>query len=199
MHIMRVSKKMLNHETNHINKVNTDIQPKPYPGQAPEIASNISWRAGDTASEAADRAGAATHELTDATKDAARRVADTAKEFYHLSAVKAEETLAVSKEYVRRNPVPVLLGAVAVGAAIGYLVMTSRRKPTFGERYAEEPMVAVRDAILGALAPVTQRVHSGYDSAMDGAGKAMHRLGSGRAAHSFSGRMGRIGENLKFW
>jgi ElaB/YqjD/DUF883 family membrane-anchored ribosome-binding protein len=185
--------------TNNINKVNTDIQHKQTLSQATEAARNVSRRAGDTAREAAERAGAAAHELTDATKDAAKRVADTAKEFCHLSAVKAEETLAISKDYVRRNPVPVLLGAVAVGAAIGYLVMTSRSKPTFGERYVEEPMLAVRDAILGALAPVTHRVHSGHGSAMDGAGKAMHRFGTGRAAHSFSDRLGRIGENLRFW
>lgn len=160
-----------------------------------EVARNISWRAGDTAREAADRAGAAAHDLT----DAAKRTGDTAKEFYHTAAVKAEETLAISKEYVRRNPVPVFLGAIAVGAALGYMVMMARRKPTFGERYADEPMVAVREALLGAFAPLTQRVHSGYDSALSGAGKAMdrmHRIGSG---DSFSHRIGRIGNNLKFW
>ena len=97
---------------------------------------------------------------------------------------------------------PVVLGAVALGAAVGYLFLTARRNPTFRERYADEPMVAVRDAILGALAPVTQRIHNGYDSALDGAEKTMnrvHRFNSGHVAHSVSDRIGRIGENLKFW
>lgn len=166
--------------------------------QPPEAARNISWRAGDTPKEAAERAGVMAHDLT----DAAKRAGDTAKEFYHTAAVKAEETLAISREYVRRNPVPVILGAIAFGAAVGYMVMMTRQKPTFGERYAEEPMAAVREALLGAFAPVAQRVHSGYDSALNGAGKAMdrmHRFSSGRAVNSFSHRIGRIGNNLKFW
>jgi hypothetical protein len=86
--------------------------------------------------------------------------------------------------------------------AIGYMVMMIRRKSTFGERYADEPLVAVREAILGALAPVTQRVHKGYDSARDGAGKAMDRaygFDSGRTVNSLSHQIGRIGNNLKFW
>jgi ElaB/YqjD/DUF883 family membrane-anchored ribosome-binding protein len=170
--------------TNTINTMNKDIYFDEPASQLTEVAREVAHRASDAA------------------KEVAERTTLSAKELYQSAAVKAEDTLAISKEYVRRNPLPVLLGAVAVGAALGYMVMMSRRKPTFGERYADEPMVAVREAILGALAPVTQRVHNGYDSALDGAGKAMdriHRFSSGRAAHSFSDRLGRIGENLKFW
>lgn len=180
------------HDTNPFTKLINTVNPNIHLDQAttrfPEAAQEAVRQGGETARDAAEKA-----------KEAAMRASDSVKHIYQLSAVKAEETLAISKEYVRRNPVPVFLGAVAIGAAFGYLLMTSRRKPTFGERYAEEPMVAVRDAILGALSPVTQRVHSGYDSALDGAGKAMHRLSSGRTAHSFSDRVSRIGENLKFW
>jgi ElaB/YqjD/DUF883 family membrane-anchored ribosome-binding protein len=201
VHSIRISKGIshLAPATNNIKNVNTDIHPEPTTSPPPEPARNISWRAGDTAKEAAERADVTANEFTDATRDTAKRVADTAKEIYHLSAVKAEETLAVSKEYVRRNPVSVLLGAVAVGAALGYVMMMAKRKPTFGERYADEPIAAVRDAILGALAPVTQRVHSGYDSALDGAGKAMDRIHRFSSGDSFSHRIGRIGNNLKFW
>jgi len=168
--------------------MNNDTDPESTISQIPEAARNI-------AREAAEKAGFTIDDLTDATK----RAGDTAKELYHTAAVKAGDTLACSKEYVRRNPVPVFLGAIAVGAALGYMLITARRKPTFGERYADEPMAAVREAILGALAPVRNRVHSGYDSALDGAGKAMermHRFGSG---DSLSHRIGRIGNNLKFW
>ncbi len=185
--------------TNHTYTVNPDIHLDPPATRFPEAAQEAVRRGGEAAREAAEKASISAHEVTDAAKDAAKRAGETAKHIYQLSAVKAEETLAISKDYVRRNPVPVFLGAVAVGAALGYMVMMSRRKPTFSERYAEEPMIAMRDAILGALAPVTQRVHSGYDSAIDGAGKAMHRLSSGRTAHTLSDRFGRIGENLKFW
>ncbi len=87
-------------------------------------------------------------------------------------------------------------------ADLGYLLIVPRRKPTFSERYADEPMAAVREVILEALAPVTQRVHKGYDSARDGAGEAMdrvHSVVSGRNGDSLSNQIGRIGSNLKFW
>ena len=182
--------------------MNPDIHLDPPTARFPEAAQEAVRRGGEAAREAAEKAGVSAREVTNAAKDAAKRAADTAKDLYQSATVKAEETLEISKEYVRRNPVPVFLGAIAVGAALGYILMMPRRKPTFGERYAEEPMIAVRDAILGAMAPVTQRVHTGYDSALDGAGRAMHRmhrLSSRRASHSLSDRLGRIGENLKFW
>ncbi len=171
--------------------MNNHSHPESVMSQIPEAVRNL-------AIEAAERTDFTTDELT----DAAKRAGDTAKEYGQTALVKAEEALAISKEYVRRNPVPVFLGAIAVGAALGYMVMMTRRKPTFGERYADEPMAAVREALLGAFAPVAQRVHGGYDSALIGAGKAMdrmHHFGSGRSRNSLSHRFGRIGSNLKFW
>lgn len=181
--------------------------------QLPEAAREAASRAADAARDTAQRAIVAAKDftgavedaargVTSATKDAANRATDTAMELYQSAALRAEDTLATSKEYVRRNPVPVVLGAVAFGVAVGYLLMMARRKQTFSERYADEPLVAVREAILGALAPVTQRVHKGYDTAMDGAGKAIdrvHSFGPGRSSDSFSDQIGRIGNNLKFW
>jgi ElaB/YqjD/DUF883 family membrane-anchored ribosome-binding protein len=141
-------------------------------------------------------------QVTDAIRDTANRATDVAKDIYQSAALKTGDALATSKEYVRRNPVPVVIGAIAFGAALGYLLVMARRKPTFGERYVDEPLVAVREAILGALAPVALRVHEGYDSARDGAEKVLdrvHRSGLGRTANSFSDHVGRIGNNLKFW
>ena len=137
-----------------------------------------------------------------ATKDAANRATDVAKDMYQSAALRAEDSLATSKEYVRRNPATVVLGAIAFGAAIGYMIMMARRKPAFSERYVDEPLVAARDSILAALAPVAQRLHEGYDSARDGAGRAMDRanhFNPGRAVDSLSDQIGRIGSNLKFW
>lgn len=146
--------------------------------------------------------GAPRNQPPEAAKAAANRAADTTKEMYRSAALKARDTLAASTEYVRRNPVPVVFGAFAFGAAIGCLLMMARRKATFSERLADEPLVAVREALLGALAPVVHRVHQGYDSARDGAERAMdrvHRFGPGHAGGSVSDRIGRIGHNLKFW
>ncbi|QTN32886.1 hypothetical protein HZ994_11300 [Akkermansiaceae bacterium] len=138
----------------------------------------------------------------DATKDAAHRATDAAKDMYQSAATKASDTLAISKDYVRRNPLPVVLGAVAHGAAIGYILLSSRRKPTFGERFADEPLASVREAILSALTPMAQGVHEGYDSARDSVGKAMHQargFGVQRSCGNLSDRLCRVGSNLKFW
>jgi ElaB/YqjD/DUF883 family membrane-anchored ribosome-binding protein len=196
-----------------IHTMSTDLHPEPTINQLSEAARESARRAADTVRETAKRAAATANdvtgavedvagEITDASCDAARRATDTVKEMYHSATLRAEDTLATSREYVRRNPVPVVLGAIAFGVAIGYTLMMARRKPTFGERYADEPLVAVREAILGALAPVTQRVHKGYDSARDGAEKVMdrmHNFGPGSTVDSFSDRIGRISNNLKFW
>ena len=112
------------------------------------------------------------------------------------------DTLASSKEYVRQNPVLVVAGALAFGAAIGCMLMMARRQPTFRERYVDEPLDSAREAILAALAPAAQRLHEEYDSARDGAGKAMdrlHRFNPGRTVDSLSTQIGRVGNNLKFW
>jgi ElaB/YqjD/DUF883 family membrane-anchored ribosome-binding protein len=182
--------------------MNTDIHSKSSMNQLPESVREIAQRA------------------TVAAKDVTGAIEDIAKETSRTLSSKVEEgvertkecaqhavdatryTLETSKEFVRRNPVPVVLGAVAFGVAIGYMLVMARRKPAFGERYVDEPLLAVREAILGALAPVTDRVHKGYDSARDGAEKVMDRVHNfvpGCNGGSFSDHLGRIGNNLKFW
>lgn len=193
--------------------MNQEHQPEHPTSQLPEAARESAHRAAEAAKEAAKNASSAAkhvthaigdvaHDVSRSTKDATRRATTTARNIYRTASEKSEETLTTSKDYVRRNPGKVVLGAVAFGAAIGCVFMMARRKPTFGERYADEPLDAVREAILGALSPVTRRVHQGYDSARDGAGKAMdrvHQFGKAQTCHSFSDQIGRIGNNLKFW
>lgn len=178
--------------------MNTEIDPNPSKTQAPEAVEDISrWAEG-----AANDATRAVGEVMDAAEDAVNRTSENAKALYESAALKAGDVLEVSKDYARRNPGTVVLGAIAFGAAIGYLLLTPRRKPTFRERYADEPLAAVREAILEALSPVTQRVHQGYDSARSGAGKVMDRVhdaGKGGRGDSLSDQVGRIGSHLKFW
>lgn len=171
--------------------MSTQIHTEPSVNQEPEVTKGIAFRITDVAKD-----------TTNDAKGVAHQASEKAKVMYHSAAVKAEETLTTSKDYVRRNPVPVVLGAVALGAAIGYTLMKSLRKPTFSERYSDEPMSAVREAILSALTPVTQRVHHGYGSAREGAEKAidqLQRYSKKHSSKSVSNRLGRIGDNLKFW
>jgi len=181
--------------------------------QLSEAAREIARRAADAAKETTHRAtvaakdaagvvGDVVKEVTNSAKDAAHRATDTAKDIYQSAAVKAEDTLENSKDYVRQNPVLVVAGAIAFGAAIGCMLMLARRQPTLRERYVDEPLDSARDAILAALAPVVQRLQEGYDSARDGAGKAMdrvHHIHPGRAVDCLSRQVGRAGSNLRFW
>ena len=142
------------------------------------------------------------HQLQESVQHGAQRASDKASEIYQSAALKAGDTLATSKDFVRRNPVPVVLGAFVIGVTIGCMILRGRHKPTFGERFADEPLGSVREAILSALAPVSQRVHDGYDSARDGVENVLDRLSHfkpGRATSSLSDRIGRVGSNLKFW
>lgn len=175
--------------------MHTEMNSDPPLSQLPQDAEEITRQAAATVK---DVAWDFTHPTA---KDLARRATDTAKDMYQSAALKAGDTLATSKECVRQNPARFVLGALALGAAIGCLLTIASRKPTFSERYADEPLNAMREAILGALAPVAHRVHEGYDSALDGAGKLGDRVSSFRSGRNGSSlsRLGRIGSNLKFW
>ncbi len=167
--------------------------------QAAEAAKEMTRKANATVRDVTESVEDATADVSHAAKDALKNATATAKDLYESASVKAGDALANSKEYVRQNPIPAVLGGIAFGLALGYMLATTRHKPTFRERYADEPLGTMREAILSALGPVAHRVHEGFDSARDGAGKAMHSLGSGRNGYSLSDKIGSIGNNLKFW
>jgi len=182
--------------------VNNLIHTDPPLKELPEAAKDVAQALLAKADEGVERTKTLAHHAIDATRDVAHRTTETAREAYQSATVKAGETLEISKECVRRNPISVVLGAVVFGAAIGYVVMSARRKPSFSERYVEDPLLSVREALLTALSPVTQRMHEGYDAARDGVGRAMdrvHHYKPRRSCSSVSGRLSRVGEKLKFW
>ncbi|CAN5839756.1 hypothetical protein BH11VER1_BH11VER1_37350 [soil metagenome] len=127
---------------------------------------------------------------------------DTAECCQNLSA-KVDDTLSRTKAYVRQNPMPVILGALTFGAALGYLIVMARREePTFRERLTSEPLQTAREAIYAVLAPVASRLHEGYDSTRENAAKAMSKLQRtqpARTVGSWVDQLGRVSNNLKFW
>lgn len=134
--------------TNNPSPMNTDIHSKPptnpLPGAATDAVKNVQNAAKDmyqTMSSKVDesmvRAKEYAQNAVDATKDATHSASDAAKDMYDSVSDKTENTLVRSKEYVRENPLPAVIGALALGAAIGYLIVASRREPTFQERYAD--------------------------------------------------------------
>lgn len=153
-------------------------------------------------------------QTTDAAKDAFQTVRAKADEAYQTVRAKADETIQTvrakadetatrTNEYVRQHPLPSLLGAVAVGVALGYLLaITRRHEPTFREQFVEEPLEAARRALYATLAPVAERLHDGYDAARSCVGSTankVHHFNGSRAAESVTDQLRRVGGNLKFW
>jgi len=140
------------------------------------------------------------HNVTEGVQDGTQQATDAVKEACQSLSVKAEETLVRTKEYVRQNPVPVLLGSLVVGAAIGCLLALSRRPElSFRERFMDDPMHTTRDMLHSTFQPVGRRIHDGYDSVRDGAGRAFESFQDHfptRRAHSLGSQ---IVKNLKFW
>ena len=65
----------------------------------------------------------------------------------HAICTEAKHALACATEQIRKNPVPIVVGAVAFGVAIGYLIVSGRQTDTFHERYVDEPLAQATDAI----------------------------------------------------
>ncbi len=74
-------------------------------------------------------------------------IRQASKEAGQAIRTEAEHLLACASERIRKNPVPVVVGAVAFGVAIGYLIVASRHTPTFQEQYVNEPLDQATDAI----------------------------------------------------
>lgn len=126
---------------------------------AREVANRFTDTAKDTAQHAADIAKDVTQGVTEAAKGAVQQATDGAREIVQTVSAKVEETLARTKEYVRLNPTPVLLGALSIGAALGLMALMKRRQePTFRERFVSEPLDTARKAIYAALAPLAHRM-----------------------------------------
>jgi ElaB/YqjD/DUF883 family membrane-anchored ribosome-binding protein len=138
--------------------------------------------------------------LKETAGEAAHQAAEAAKDAYQTVSAKVEDTMIRTKDYVGRNPIPVALGALAVGAVIGALIMMARRPATLRERFMEDPLHTSRDVIYAALAPIGKGLHDGYDSARNGADKAWEKLRGTDPSHAgnwISEQIRRVQNSLK--
>lgn len=69
----------------------------------------------------------------------------------HAISNEAMQVLSSASERIRKNPVPIVVGAVAFGIAIGCLIMSGRHQATFQERYVDEPLGQATDAICSTV------------------------------------------------
>lgn len=104
-----------------------------------------------------------------------------------------------ASEMVRKNPLPTVLGALAFGAAVGYLVFSSR--PSIGDRLVRESGAA-RRRLSEAPGFLSSLFHDGCEVASRQAGRAssfVHDLPAEEVLHSISSKLDRISKRLKFW
>lgn len=162
-------------------------------------------RFSDNVSDAAHRAGVlaqdAGHRVSELAHDAGKRVGVLAHDAAEVVKEKADRSISVSQEYVRGNPLPTILGALAVGMVVGYLVSRKEEEEQV-KKYAHEPLQAARDAVFSILAPVTGRLHHQYDVAKESADEFYHKLNSRKNRKAVEGFMDdarKLGSHLKFW
>ena len=103
---------------------------------AKEAAQQASQSVKDAAQRGLDATKDAAQHAGQAAKDLYQSAASRAEDIYHSAAARAEDTLVQSKQYVRENPVPVVLGAFAVGLTLGCLMgLSHHHEPTLRERF----------------------------------------------------------------
>lgn len=76
-----------------------------------------------------------------------------------------------SSRCVRENPVWSVVGALAAGIVVGW--MLPHRQPTWRERYLDEPMGRMRGWLGGAADAAADHLHSAQEGAQELAGHAV--------------------------
>jgi ElaB/YqjD/DUF883 family membrane-anchored ribosome-binding protein len=133
----------------------------------------------------------------------AEQVSDEVRQRAEQVRQSAGEAVHRGEEYVRENPVPVVIGALAVGVVIGAMFAFGRRDEiTARERYLDEPMHHARDVLYGVLAPVAKELRDRYGAVRSSANAAADRLHEFDPADSIDPLLKqarRFSKRLKFW
>lgn len=186
-------------KTKYMNKyTKSDNASVPLRQAADDISESANVELKEGAQAANDSAGKA----NEATKKVAKQATEKTKELQRSASSKAEQALEASEKQVRRNPLPVLIGAIAFGASIGLLLCRNRYKRSLVNRYVDEPLDSVGQSLVAALRPLGKKACRGLSFARNRADRAMDRIdqfGKKGKCDALSHRMGRIGSNLKFW
>lgn len=85
-------------------------------------------------------------------------VLQASKEASQAICSEAEHLLACATDRIRENPVPIVVGALALGVAIGYLIVSGRHTPTFRERYVNEPLDHAVDSLGSSVSRLVENL-----------------------------------------
>lgn len=99
--------------------------------------------------------------------------------FSNTAQAKAQDAIEVSRKYVRENPVPVILGAVLLGAGIGYLLSQREKEQKDTAQAARELLDIAYHEVAEKLPALKKRCLDGQANLID---QAQH-----------------LGNKLKWW
>ena len=102
----------------------------------------------------------------DSTSESFNNLASRAQQFGSRAQEKAQDAYEVSRDYVRENPVPVIVGALVVGAALGILLSRDRRQKDASE-IARDLLETVYDDISEKLPKLRKQATATKDSLFD--------------------------------
>jgi ElaB/YqjD/DUF883 family membrane-anchored ribosome-binding protein len=137
--------------------------------------------------------------IADSASHIAERAQSTAADALQTVRSRAGEALTRGGEYVRKNPVPIVFGALGIGVLIG-VAMTRRDEPDLRKRYVDEPIHQARDLLYSLLAPVTARLRNEYGHARESAENAADKLQEfGGYFDPMFKQAQRAARKLKFW
>lgn len=128
---------------------------------------------------------------------------ETVERVTTLATEKCHNACDQAKAMIRRNPLPTVLGALAFGAAVGYVIY-SRRDCSVADRLVKESR-SFRRQLSGAPDKLSGLFHDGLDLAHEGAGRAnrfVHDLPTDQVLDTVSRSLNRAVNRinrLKFW
>ena len=102
--------------------------------------------------------------MTDSTSSTSEtNASERATSTWETTKTGVTDTVTSGEELLRKNPVGAVLGALAIGVAIGYLV--SQREPTRRERYIDQPLEDLQSLVRTLADRATKQAGRGSDAA----------------------------------
>lgn len=135
--------------------------------------------------------------FADQARQGATRVMDEVKARTSDARAQADEMFHRGEDYVRENPVPVVIGAFVAGLLVG-LALSRRHEPTARERYVDEPLQQAKDLLYAALTPVAKQLQTQYGAVRSAGKKVADEIGDfdlGEHVHPIAEQARR----WKFW
>ncbi len=140
--------------------------------------------------------------LSEVANQTAQRAKEAAEQTYNTVRAKADEAVTTSKSYVRENPVPAVLGMLAIGFVAGFIMARKEEPLTFRDRFMKDPTHTAKDTLYAMLAPIAERIGEQYYNARTTAEHTLNKIQKQypeREVNSWIDQIRRASTNLKFW